>query len=107
MRLGSGTTRGLWGRESRSGLFGLPCLEGCALLYGEVCCGLSNYGGNMADRVHVGDRIVITSWDLPPIPCRLWDWSAVLEGYEPGDYIGRGVSEEAAIEDLLEQVEDL
>ena len=29
------------------------------------------------------------------------DWEAVRDGYEPGDLIGRGVSKEMAIADLL------
>lgn len=49
---------------------------------------------------------VITENVYPPIPDRRWDWSAVFDGYEPGDPIGRGPTEEAAIEDLLEQIEE-
>jgi len=41
-----------------------------------------------------------TSYSPPPIPVRHFDWSAVLEGYEPGDPIGRGVTEQEAIDDL-------
>jgi len=33
------------------------------------------------------------------------EWSATLEGYEPGDAIGRGASEEQAISDLAEQLD--
>ena len=41
----------------------------------------------------------------PPIPVRLYDWSAVTEDYEPGHPIGQGPTEQAAIDDLLEQLE--
>jgi hypothetical protein len=49
---------------------------------------------------------ILTSFDHPPIPVRSFDWSAVLDGYEPGEPIGRGATEAEAIADLLEQVED-
>jgi len=37
----------------------------------------------------------------PPIPIRKYDWSAVRDGYQEGDLIGWGESEQAAIDDLL------
>jgi hypothetical protein len=49
---------------------------------------------------------IITSYDFPPIPLRCFDWSAYLEGYEPGAPLGRGPTKEAAIADLLEQIEE-
>jgi hypothetical protein len=48
---------------------------------------------------------VITSHVYPPIPSRNFDWSAVADGYEPGVPIGFGPTKEAAIADLLEQIE--
>jgi hypothetical protein len=42
-----------------------------------------------------------TSYDFPPIPIRNCDWSATFDGYEPGDPIGTGRTEQAAIADLL------
>lgn len=42
----------------------------------------------------------------PPIPTDRFDWCATLEGYEPGDPIGRGPTKQAAIDDLLEQWSD-
>lgn len=42
----------------------------------------------------------------PPIPTRAWDYSAVVEGYEPGDPQGWGETEQAAIDDLLQQIEE-
>jgi hypothetical protein len=49
---------------------------------------------------------IITSHDFPPIPDRRFDWSAYLDGYEPGAPLGRGPTEESAIADLLEQLEE-
>jgi hypothetical protein len=43
-----------------------------------------------------------TSFLYPPIPVRYFDWQAVHEGYEPGDAIGRGETEQEAIDDLLD-----
>ena len=53
----------------------------------------------------IGKRKVITSHDRPPIPIRSMDWSATLDGYEPGDPIGTGATELEAITDLFEQIE--
>ncbi len=39
----------------------------------------------------------------PPSPVRWFDWSAVREGYEPGDPLGYGPTEQDARDDLLEQ----
>lgn len=41
----------------------------------------------------------------PPIPTRDMDWSAVTDDYESGHPIGQGATEDAAIADLLEQLE--
>ena len=49
---------------------------------------------------------IITSYDYPPIPIRSCDWSAVTDDYEPGDPIGRGATEQEAIDDLKEQIEE-
>jgi len=46
-----------------------------------------------------------TEWVYPPIPNRNYDWAATLEGYESGDYIGYGPTEEKAKENLIEQLE--
>ena len=37
----------------------------------------------------------------PPIPLRQFDWSATYDGYEPGDPIGWGKTEQDAIDDLV------
>jgi len=42
----------------------------------------------------------------PPIPTRDLDWSAVDDNYEPGHAIGTGATEDAAIADLIEQLEE-
>ena len=51
-------------------------------------------------------RKIITEFVYPPIPDRRWDWQAVEDGYEPGDPIGRGPTEDEAILDLQEQVDN-
>jgi hypothetical protein len=57
-----------------------------------------------------------TSFDYPPIPIRSMDWSAVdddtydVDRDEAGFFnkcpIGRGATEQDAIEDLLDQIEE-
>lgn len=51
-------------------------------------------------------RKIITNFVYPPIPDRSNDWSAVYEGYDGGDPMGWGPTEEAAIEDLKQWHED-
>jgi hypothetical protein len=41
----------------------------------------------------------------PPIPIRSFDWEATRDGYDKGDPIGFGRTEELAKADLLEQEE--
>jgi hypothetical protein len=48
-----------------------------------------------------GFNMIITTFEYPPIPVRHFDWSAVFEGYEPGDPIGWGAIEAEAVIDLL------
>lgn len=56
-----------------------------------------------------GERIV-TSYEFPPIPDRRFDWSAVTDSYDGAEDshcpIGRGRTEQDAIDDLVAQVED-
>jgi hypothetical protein len=48
-----------------------------------------------------------TEFVYPPVPFRDCDWSAVdYDNYEPGCPIGRGRTEQEAIEDLQQQIED-
>ena len=49
----------------------------------------------------------ITRYDPPPIPIRFFDWTATTDNYEPGMPIGYGVSEEDAVNHLLDQLEDM
>lgn len=49
---------------------------------------------------------IITSYDPKPIPVCNYDWSATVDGYEPGDPIGWGETEDVAVRDLLGQLED-
>jgi hypothetical protein len=59
---------------------------------------------------------VRTNFDYPPIPIRQIDWSAVddstydcdcdQDGYFSTCPIGRGATEQAAIDDLLGQIEE-
>jgi hypothetical protein len=56
-----------------------------------------------------------TSFDYPPIPIRSMDWSAIdsdtydvdcdVDGYFSCGPVGRGATEQEAIDDLLEQLE--
>lgn len=46
---------------------------------------------------------IITNFVNPPVPMRQFDWNATREGYDEGDLIGMGATEQSAIEDLLEQ----
>ena len=55
----------------------------------------------------VGGRRLVTEYAPPPIPIRIMDWQAVTDDYEPGDPIGHGETEKAAIDDLFEQMEAL
>jgi hypothetical protein len=51
---------------------------------------------------------ISTSYDPPPIPIRSFDWMAVDDDtYDgPGSPIGLGATEQEAIADLLDQLED-
>lgn len=52
------------------------------------------------------NRTIRTNFVYPPIPVRDFDWEATEPGYEPGDLIGRGRTEQAAIEALLDQLDE-
>lgn len=60
----------------------------------------------MAQHIINGIKIN-TNFDYPPIPARVLDWSAVTDNYEPGHPVGHGATEQEAIDDLLDQLEDL
>ena len=49
------------------------------------------------------NRKINTVFVNPPIPVRHMDWMATFDGYEPGDHIGFGQTQDEAIEALQEQ----
>lgn len=50
---------------------------------------------------------VRTEYVFPPIPIREYDWSAVDDNtYEPGCPIGWGSTEQAAVDDLVSQLQE-
>jgi len=53
----------------------------------------------------VNGHKIRTNCDSAPIPGRTHEWSAFPDNYEPGDPVGNGRTEQAAIEDLIEQIE--
>jgi hypothetical protein len=48
-----------------------------------------------------------TNFDYPPIPLREFDWSAVTDNYEPGHPVGYGRTEDEAVCDLKDQLQQL
>jgi hypothetical protein len=52
----------------------------------------------------VTSAAIITSQQNPPIPSRRFDWAAVQEGYDEGDAVGYGPTEQAAIACLMGQL---
>lgn len=52
-----------------------------------------------------GRLVVRTEFVHPPIPDRRWDWCATFDGYEPGEPIGYGPTENAAMLDLVSETE--
>lgn len=49
---------------------------------------------------------ITTHFVYPPIPLRNFDWMACRGDYEPGCRVGYGDTEQAAINDLLDQEYD-
>ena len=49
--------------------------------------------------------MIITHYDPKPIPLRIFDWQATLDGYDMGDPIGHGATEAEAIADLKAEIE--
>lgn len=47
--------------------------------------------------------VIETTYSPPPIVSRKYDWVAIFQGYEPGDLVGYGETEQEAIEDLKSQ----
>jgi hypothetical protein len=48
---------------------------------------------------------IVINYICPPIPINTYDYSAHLDGYEPGEPCGWGASVMAAIQDLIKQIE--
>ena len=51
-------------------------------------------------------RKIVTSFQNPPIPVRDYDWAAYTTDYEGGDPVGYGPTESAAVQDLLDQLDE-
>ena len=47
-----------------------------------------------------------TDYWAKPIPIRNFDWSATFDGYDAGDPIGYGATEQDAINDLIASAEE-
>ena len=60
----------------------------------------------MSTRYTVDGRVIFTNYVFPSIPLRRFDWSAVTGDYEAGDPVGWGTTEQAAIADLLAELEE-
>ncbi len=58
------------------------------------------------EGIHMSAPKIVTDYWAKPIPLRQFDWEAVTDNYEGGDPIGYGATEEAAISDLQEKLED-
>lgn len=50
---------------------------------------------------------IITTYEPKPSHIRTLDWHAMTDSYEPGDPIGYGDTEKAAITDLKNQLDEL
>lgn len=50
-------------------------------------------------------RIVTHYWEKP-IPTNQYDWCATEDGYEPGAPIAYGATEQEAIDNLVEQLDE-
>jgi len=48
---------------------------------------------------------IVTHHDRLPIEERLFDWTATMDNYQPGEPVGKGDTEKAAIDDLLAQID--
>lgn len=49
------------------------------------------------------EQDITTTHVRPPVPTTAFDWQATRQGAEPGDLVGFGPTEQAAINDLIEQ----
>ena len=60
----------------------------------------------MSKPHHIGGRRIVTDYWEKPIPSTAFDWCAVEDGYEPGCPQGFGATEQAAIDNLVEQLDE-
>jgi hypothetical protein len=65
-----------------------------------------NYERPEEDDGRGDERPILTRHISPPIPLRQFDWQATRDGYEPGDAIGWGLTENEAIADLQNEEEE-
>lgn len=77
----------------------------CALYGTNLQDGVAGFGDTPDDAVAAFNREFRTVCDQPPIPIRAFDWSAWVDGREEWK-TGRGATEEAAIRDLLQQINE-
>lgn len=47
-------------------------------------------------------KTILVTFVYPPVPSRNYDWQAIFQDYEPGDWVGSGMTRELAVEELLE-----
>jgi hypothetical protein len=52
-------------------------------------------------------RKIVTEYNYPSIPVRDYDWRAYREGWDLDELIGYGKTKEQAIQDLLDQEQEL
>ena len=77
----------------------------CPAKYHKPCA--DHRAAVAAERADIRAKINVRTENVyPPIPIRDWDWSAVDDNtYDgPGNPIGWGRTEKAAIDDLVEQI---
>lgn len=48
---------------------------------------------------------ILTNFSQKPIPTSAFDWTARFDGYEPGQPLGYGSTEQEAINDLLDNAD--
>lgn len=83
--------------EARHPMWGSPS---CPEAYVQVTCDDCEGDGTTVVRVQ-------TEHVYPPIPDRSCDWSAIdSDHYDEGEPIGRGATEQEAIDDLISQLEE-
>lgn len=51
-------------------------------------------------------QMIVTHCVAPPIPFRSFDWRAYRDGTEESGPVGYGETEDAAVADLMDQLED-